>query len=274
MSPTWRSSDEPAMPPVSPAGWLRVTLRGLVLLVLLGAGLVVLGVVRLPERLIVGPRRPVSPQVVRGVSRAALAIIGIGYRKTGQPLRGAGAMVANHSSWLDIFALNAGGRVCFVAKAEVAGWPGIGWLARAAGTVFIARDSRQARAHVAIFRARLAVGDRLLFFPEGTSTDGQRVLPFKTTLFEALLDPALRDGLQLQPVSVVWRAPAGADARFYGWWGDMGFGPHLLAMLAAPRHGTVTVVYHAPLSVAAHPGRKQLAAAAEAAVRAGMTARA
>ncbi len=246
-------------------------------MLLLGAGLVVLGVVRAVERLVVGRRRMVSPQVVRGVSRAALAVIGIRYRRRGLPLRGAGAVVANHASWLDIFALNAGGRVCFVAKSEVAGWPGIGLLARAAGTVFIARDKRQAQAHVAAFRDRIAAGDRLLFFPEGTSTDGQRVLPFKSSLFEAFLDPALglglRAGLHVQPVTVLWRAPEGVDPRFYGWWGDMAFGPHMLAMLAAPRHGSVTVIYHPPLVAADFASRKALATAAEVAVRAALTER-
>lgn len=274
MSPTWRSDDVPVMPAVGVAGWLRVALRGLVLLVVFAVGLLALGAVRLPEQVIVGRRRPLSGYVVQYVCRLALAVIGIGYRRRGSPLRGVGAVVANHASWLDILALNAGKRVCFVAKAEVAGWPGIGLLARAAGTVFIARDTRQARAHVATFRDRLAVGDRLLFFPEGTSTDGQRVLAFKTTLFEALRDPALApvqaDGLQVQPVTVLWQAPPGVDARFYGWWGDMEFGAHMLAMLAARRHGSVSVIYHAPLVVAGFADRKQLAAAAEAAVRSAM----
>jgi lyso-ornithine lipid O-acyltransferase len=93
-----------------------------------------------------------------------------------------GALVANHASWLDIFTLNACDRIYFVSKSEVAGWPGIGWLARATGTVFINRQGREAQMQKLLFEARLRAGHRLLFFPEGTSTDGQRVLDFKSTL--------------------------------------------------------------------------------------------
>ena len=181
--------------------------------------------------------------------------------------------MANHASWLDIFVLNAAKRVYFVSKAEVARWPGIGWLARATGTLFIARDRRQAAAQVALFRERLQAGHKLLFFPEGTSTDGLQVLPFKPTLFAAFTDPALGPDLAIQPVSVAYHAPAGADPRFYGWWGDMAFGPHLLSTLTARRQGRVEVVYHPPIRVADHADRKALARAAETAVRGGLQAR-
>jgi 1-acyl-sn-glycerol-3-phosphate acyltransferase len=182
-------------------------------------------------------------------------------------MRGEGAVVANHGSWLDIFVLNACDLVYFVAKSEVRGWAGIGWLARATGTLFIARRGTEAKAQQAMLADRLQAGHRLLFFPEGTSTDAQRILPFKSTLFAAFLAEGLRERLQVQPVTVLYRAPAGEDARFYGWWGDMDFGGHLLRMLAAPRHGAVEVTFHPPLRAAAFPDRKALAAAAEAGVR-------
>ena len=178
-----------------------------------------------------------------------------------------GAVVANHASWLDIFTLNAVQRIYFVAKAEVAGWAGIGWLARATGTVFINRRGREAKAHKALFEARLRAGHKLLFFPEGTSTDGLRVLPFKSTLFEAFFTHGLEHVMHIQPVSVVYRAPPAAEPRFYGWWGEMAFAPHLLKVLAARRQGTVEVVFHEPVSVDAFPGRKALAAHCEAQVR-------
>ena len=182
---------------------------------------------------------------------------------------GAGAVVANHSSWLDIFALNAAARIYFVSKAEVAKWPGIGWLARATGTVFIARDRSQAANQVAVFKDRLGHGHKLLFFPEGTSTDGQQVLAFKPTLFAAFMEDGLRDSLSIQPVSVIYTAPIGADVRHYGWWGDMDFGPHLLATLAQSPQGSVRVVYHDPVRVAGFENRKRLAAHVEGVVRAG-----
>jgi 1-acyl-sn-glycerol-3-phosphate acyltransferase len=230
-------------------------------------GLVLLLAVRLVEAPLHGLHRPWTPWITQAVCRAAFVILGMTHRVRGEQMRERGAVVANHASWLDIFALNARKRVYFVSKAEVARWPGIGWLARATGTVFISRDPREAKAQQALFEARLEAGHKLLFFPEGTSTDGQRILPFKSTLFGAFFAPGLRDILWVQPVTVVYTAPAGEDPRFYAWWGDMGFGGHLLKVLAAHRQGAVEIVYHAPIRVSEARDRKALAAAAETAIR-------
>jgi len=143
-------------------------------------------------------------------------------------------------------------------------------VARLTGTVFIKRDRREARAQTAIFAERLGLGHRLLFFPEGSSTDGMRVLLFKSTLFESFFNLDEAQPMQVQPVTLIYDAPSDQDRRFYGWWGDMSFGGHLVQVLGAPRQGGVTVLYHAPLRVADFTDRKTLAAAAEAAVRSGM----
>ena len=266
MSKTWYSQTVPALEKFGVVGWLRVVARGAPLVSLIFGGLVLLLLVRLAERPLCGLRRPVTPWITQGVCRGTLALLGIGYHTHGQLMDDPGIVVSNHVSWLDIFALNAGQRIYFVAKTDVAGWPGIGWLARATGTAFIRRDPAQARAQVETFRSRLVAGHLLMLFPEGTSTDGLQVLPFKSTLFAALTEP----GLAVQPVSIVYTAPPGADPRFYGWWGDMGFGPHLLAVLARARQGRVTIRYHPPVQVADHFGRKALARVAEDAVRAGV----
>ncbi len=270
MAETWRGAAAPVHPPLSWVDWLRVVRRGAPLALLVFGGLVVLLLIRLVERPLCGLRRPVTPYVTQGVCRAAFVLLGLRYRMQGAPMRSPGAVVANHASWLDIFALNARKRIYFVSKSEVAGWPGIGWLARATGTVFIRRDRRDTLSQIDTFRARLQAGHKLLFFPEGTSTDGLQVLPFKPTLFAAFLDPALRDHLQVQPVTLRYHAPAGADARFYGWWGDMEFGPHLLHTLAAKHQGGVTVIYHPPVQVRDFADRKVLARALEERVRAGL----
>ncbi|MBD3787055.1 MAG: 1-acyl-sn-glycerol-3-phosphate acyltransferase [Sphingomonadales bacterium] len=243
--------------------------RGAVLGLLTYGGLGLLLALRAVEWPLFGQRRPWTPHLTQAVCRAAFTVLGIGYRVTGRPMAEIGAVVANHGSWLDIFALNACQRVYFVSKAEVARWPGIGWLARATGTVFIRRDPREARAQTELFEARIRAGHHLLFFPEGTSTDACRVLPFKSTLFQAFYAHDLDKVMKIQPVSVIYRAPEGADPRFYGWWGDMGFGPHLVKVLAERRQGSVEIVFHAPLAVRDFPSRKALAAAAERAVRAG-----
>ena len=268
---TWHADDLPAGPRLDTRARLRVGLRLVPLGALVFGGLAVAGDAA-GRAAALRPGPALDPCVTQFVCRNAFRIMGLGFRTEGRPMTGPGAVVANHSSWLDIFALNAPQRLYFVAKAEVAGWPGIGWLARATGTVFIARDRRAARGQVATFRARLAQGQTLAVFPEGTSTDGRRVLPFKPTLFEAFFDPALRDGMRIQPVSVIYRAPPGADPRTYGWWGDMDFVPHLLATLAQHPQGQVTVRYHAPVAVADFADRKALATALERAVRAGLHA--
>ncbi len=270
MSEVWRQQEEPPLKKITPMGWLRVVTRGLPLGVLVFGGLVLMLLVRLLERPVYGDRRPWTPYITQCVCRAAFVILGMGFERVGTPMKGAGAVVANHSSWLDIFALNASKRIYFVSKAEVAKWPGIGWLARATGTVFIHRDRRQATAQVAVFKQRLAAGHKLLFFPEGTSTDGLLVLPFKPTLFAAFFDPALAPHLRLQAVTLVYQAPRGESPRFYGWWGDMDFGPHLLATLAARRQGKVTVIYHPPVKLANFANRKVLAASLEEQVRSGL----
>jgi len=269
MPVTWNETKEPDPLRITPLGWLRVLRRGLILGLLVFGGLLLLLLVRLAERPMYGLHRPLTPFITQFVCRNAFRILGIGFATQGHLMQEQGAVVANHSSWLDIFALNARKRIYFVSKAEVAGWPGIGWLARATGTVFIERNPKKAKEQTELFEARLKAGHKLLFFPEGTSTDGRRVLPFKTTLFAAFFQDGLNQDSFIQPVSVIFTAPEGEDPRFYGWWGDMEFGPHLLQTLAAKRQGQVELIYHRPLKVCDFANRKLLAAACETAVRQG-----
>lgn len=263
MSQTWESDTPPDPIVITPLGWGRVVLRGLLVGTLVFGGLLVLLIVRLIERPLCGLHRPVTPHITQVVCRNALRLLGIGFTTHGALMTHPGAVVANHVSWLDIFSLNARKRIYFVSKAEVAHWPGIGWLARATGTVFIERNPARAREQTALFEGRLLAGHKLLFFPEGTSTDGLRVLPFKTTLFAAFFNDHLRDVCYIQPVSTFYHAPRNAPVRYYGWWGDMDFAPHLLKTLSAPRQGRVEVTYHTPLRVADFPNRKALAARCE-----------
>ena len=267
---TWQGEDQPLPPPLGPAGWLRAMLRGGAIITVLLLGVLLILPMRLIEKVIAGPRRPVTGPWVQMVCRLVLVILGIRWRRVGTPIRGAGAVVANHSTWLDIFVMNAALPVFFVSKAEVASWPGINILTRVTNTHFVARDPRFARQQAEEFAARTRAGHRLLFFPEGTSSDGQRILPFKPTLFQGFLDPALPAKLAIQPMTARYIAPAGRDPRFYGWWGRMDLGPHLLAVLAQHPQGSVTVTLHPPIPVAGQ-NRKALAAQAEAAVRQGFT---
>jgi lyso-ornithine lipid O-acyltransferase len=262
----WQSG-KMSVSPFGLGGVARIALRGAVLGAMTYTGLAVLLILRLIEAPLFAPRRPITPFVTQWVCRATFPILGMRRVVHGTPLQGPGAMVANHGSWLDIFALNAAARIYFVAKSEVHGWAGIGWLARATGTVFIARRGVEAKDHKDLLERRLQDGHQLLFFPEGTSTDARRILPFKSSLFAAFLHPDLAPTLRIQPVTVVYYPPAGIDPRFYGWWGDMGFAEHLLLVLAAARQGRVEMTYHDPVAVADFPDRKALARHCESVIR-------
>ncbi|WP_103258896.1 lysophospholipid acyltransferase family protein [Tabrizicola aquatica] len=262
----WKDAPPPPLR-IGPLGWLRVLWRGAVIGLATYGGLLVLLLVRLVEWPLYGRARPVTPFITQAVCRFALWVLCLPLVVHGRPMTAQGAIVANHSGWLDIFVLNAVDRVYFVAKSEVAGWPGIGWLARATGTVFIARKGTEAKKQQEMFEARLHAGHRLLFFPEGTSTDSIRVLPFKSTLFQAFFEPALVRSMHIQPVTVVFHAPAGMDARHYGWWGDMNFASHLVKLLATGRQGRVEVIFHPEVPVDAFENRKELALHCERVIR-------
>jgi len=271
MSATWHS-DTPPPPPATfgVQGWVRLLVKLPVLFGVVFGGLTLLVLLRLIERPLYGLHRPVTPHITVAVCRLSMAILGIALDTNGRADPQARAVVANHSSWLDIFVLNARQRVYFVSKSEVARWPGIGWLAQATGTVFIDRDPKKAAAQKAVFRSRIGAGHKLLFFPEGTSSDGQRVLSFKSTLFAAFFDDALRETTCIQPVTLRYTAPRGQDPRFFGWWGDMDFGSHFLQVAAQGAGGQVTVIYHDPISVNETTDRKALASLSERTVRSGL----
>jgi 1-acyl-sn-glycerol-3-phosphate acyltransferase len=251
-------------------GTLRALRRGLPILVLILVCLPLMLLTRTIESVFTGAARPYSSMFPRFVSKLSLQLMGIKLVTNGRPMKQHGALVANHSTWLDIFSLNACQKIFFVSKAEVANWPGIGILARATGTVFIARARTQAGKQKNMLEARLKMGHKLLFFPEGTSTDSLRVLPFKSTLFSAFFSPEIKEFTFVQPVSVRYVAPQGSDARFYGWWGDMEFVPSLLKLLRQSKHGRIEVTFHDPIAVSDVSDRKVMAQMCEEAVRSGL----
>ena len=112
----------------------------------------------------------------------------------------------------------------------------------------------------------------MAIFPEGTSTDGLRVLPFKSSLFGVFFTPDLGTGVAVQPVTIAYRPRPGLPASFYGWWGEMDFASHLRDVMARSTGGTVELTFHPPLDLAAFADRKALAQAADAAVRASFAA--
>ncbi len=208
-------------------------------------------------------------------------LFGIRLTVIGVPVEDRGVlMIANHTSYFDIPVLASVARVSFVAKSEVLDWPLFGILAKLQETVFVDRGRRsqtgEARDHI---RERLLAGDALVLFPEGTSNDGNCVLPFKSALMgaaEAKIGTDERGHIRhvpVQPVSIayvgLYGLPMGRENRpLFAWYGDMELIPHLWeALMAGPID--VVVEFHPPMTIESAGGRKALAAAAEAVIRRG-----
>jgi len=260
----WQGSADALIPAPQGMGWVRFGLRFLGMVLTIFSLMIPMVVAR-----VVG-LKTVSETIVRLASRICLMIIGVQLQVEGSPMPHAGAVVANHVSWLDIFTLNAVQRAYFVSKSEVQKWPLVGLIARSTGTVFIARNARDAGRQKQVFLERINRGDKLLFFPEGTSTDGRRVLKFRSSLFAAFFEEGLREKMWIQPVTVSYKAPVGQDNCFYGWWGGMEFAPHFMHVLAAKRQGSVVIHFADPIRVFEMENRKILAQKCETAVRGGL----
>lgn len=203
--------------------------------------------------------------------RVLCRIIGLEVRVVGQRADHAAKPVlflSNHSSWLDILVLGGVLQTPFVSKAEVRNWPGVSLIAKLGHTVYVSRSRTRTGEEAAGLRARLAAGDSLILFPEGTSDDGARVLPFRSS-FLAVADMAAA----VQPVSVVYDRLAGLpavrrDRPVFAWYGDMDIGSHSWRLLRR-LGGRVTVLLHEPLDPRAFPNRKALSAAVEGVVAEG-----
>ena len=138
---------------------------------------------------------------IRHWSSGLLWIVGIRVRIYGKAHAAPVLWVANHVSWLDIFVLNHVAAGTFIAKKEIRRWPLIGWLVAASGTLFIDRSSRRAAQEMSLAMAdRLKAGERLCLFPEGTTSDGMAVLPFRGALLQAAVDA----GLPIQPLALAY----------------------------------------------------------------------
>lgn len=197
--------------------------------------------------------------------RGNCAILGLGIEVHGERVRTRPALyAANHTSWLDIVVLSALIPGSFVAKHEVAGWPVVGLLAKLQRSVFVERRRQRAGKHRDEMRKRHEAGDLLILFPEGTSNDGNRVLPFKSSFFAVAERPVAGAPLVVQPVSLAYTRlnymPMGRGLRpLFAWYGDMPLLPHLWRLLGVGP-ATVAVEFHAPVTVAQFASRKALAA--------------
>ena len=195
-------------------------------------------------------------------SRNLLSILGVRLNRVGVAAHGARMLVANHISWLDIFVINAVEPVAFVSKNDILGWPVIGTLARHSETLFLARGShRSAHSASQLIAEILAAGTTVAVFPEGTTTNGRCVLPFRG----ALLQGALNAGVPVQPVALAYLTLRGEHSRAAAYCGDTSLLESLWSIAAAPSL-CASMTHLAPLSTTGWE-RRALAAQCEASVR-------
>ena len=139
-----------------------------------------------------------------------------------------GLLFANHLSYLDVLAIAATTPAVFVSKAEVRRWPLFGWFAAIAGTVFVERERRTHVGEVnREVQAALAEGALVVIFPEGTSSNGETVLPFRTSL----LEPAARGGHDISVGWLHYELPDGDSGNEVCYWGNHVFFPHLINLM-------------------------------------------
>jgi 1-acyl-sn-glycerol-3-phosphate acyltransferase len=164
-----------------------------------------------------------------------------------------GLLVCNHLSYIDIPVLAALAPCVFVAKSEVERWPVFGWFAKLAGTVFVRRERRtQAGQTVGEIETALKTGALVVLFPEGTSSDGQAVLPFKSSL----LEPAARQPVSLSAGLIQYKLDDGDVVEEVCYWRDMTLVPHIVNLCGKRAiHASVTFCQLSP----ANRDRKQLA---------------
>jgi 1-acyl-sn-glycerol-3-phosphate acyltransferase len=220
---------------------------------------------------------PLRRRIPSFYHRMVCAVLGVRIRQHGQrmpehPL----LIVANHSSWLDIPIITAVAPVVFVAKSEIAGWPLFGTLARLQRTVFVDRARRQKIGDVnAEIARRLAEGDPVVLFGEGTASDGNRVLAFRSALIgaarDALAEAEHTGRVWIQPLSIAYTRLQGLpigrrDRPRVSWYGKRPLPPHLMGV-AARGAIDVTVTWGEPVAFDEQSDRKDVARALEAEVR-------
>jgi 1-acyl-sn-glycerol-3-phosphate acyltransferase len=172
-------------------------------------------------------------------------------------------IAANHVSWLDIFVLNAAHPALFVAKSEIRDWPVAGWLCERAGTIFVRRSKRSdaARTNDDIHDA-LARGAAVAFFPEGTTTAGDRLHKFHTALFE----PAVANAASLSPAGIRYLRADGSTCIEASYHGDIGFSDSIRQIIAQKSIMT-TITFAPPINAEGLP-RRTLATQSEIAIAA------
>jgi 1-acyl-sn-glycerol-3-phosphate acyltransferase len=168
-------------------------------------------------------------------------------------------IVSNHFSYLDLFVLGSAMPAAFTPKSEIRSWPVIGFMCKVSGCLFIDRRRTQTLENKTLLTDALAAGDIISLFPEGTTSDGTGLLPFKSSFFSL----AEETGTPVQAISIVYtklnhKPITSSELPIIGWYGDSFFFPHLMHY-AKQRGLEVTLVFHPPINANAFTSRKALA---------------
>lgn len=229
-------------------GWMRIGWRAL--------GLIVLLLIFVPLHFIYRIFAYGSPFPMLFL-RYAGRVCGARVKTQGTHLRRDVFFVANHVSWLDILSLAGASGTAFVAKAELAQAPMVGWLASLNRTVFVKREHRMGVAQqINLLKEALADNWSVTVFPEGTTTDGQSLLPFKTSMLSVLEPPP--PGVMVQPVLIDY----GPVAEWIGWVGEEGGLNNAKRVLARKGSFELRLKFLEPFSPEEFQGRKAISAEA------------
>jgi lyso-ornithine lipid O-acyltransferase len=230
--------------PINLAGWLRITARAL--------GLIALVLVFVPLHYLYRAFSYGSPFPMLFL-RYAARVSGARVQVVGTHLKRDVFFVANHISWVDILALAGASGTAFVAKAELAAAPVVGWLASLNRTVFVKREHRMGVAEqINALKEALVDNWSVTVFPEGTTTDGQSLLPFKTSMLSVLEPPP--PGVLVQPVILDY----GSVAEWIGWIGEEGGLNNAKRVLSRKGSFPLRVHYLEPFSPEDFKGRKAI----------------
>lgn len=197
-------------------------------------------------------------------SAKLMRIAGVSVTVSGEPpaVGEVGAMIAaNHVSWLDIFAISSVRPTRFIAKSEIRDWPLAGWVVERAGTLFVRRERRRDLSRInALVHGALAQGDRVGLFPEGTTTDGDVLLRFHSSLFE----PAVVNRAHVHPCAIRYEHEDGSLCRAVAYVGELSFMQSL--GLTLRQRGVTARLAFAPAVPTEGRDRRQVAGEARAAV--------
>ena len=261
---TWEKENVDEIPPIGFFHFLKGLLRLLVFLPLT----IFLVIIFLILKAILKPLNLNYPVFLirKSWSVLILRLFGLKLKVIGKKSYDSTIFVSNHISWTDILVIQSVLDIIFVAKSDVKKMPGLGFLAGIANTVFIDRNPQKISKDSLILKKKIEKGELICFFPEGTSTDGLRVLKFKSGFFQLLFDGIYNQNKyikKVQPLSIYYKVHnKNLSKDFYGWWGSMSIISHITKILCLSS-GSVELKFHDSLNSEEFNDRKEIALAAE-----------